>query len=73
MTQRVERRRRRTCPSCGGDNIVRGSQVDGIGVPLAPATEMSAPVYVPAYSDVCSDCGFVMLYVRIGDFEQSPT
>jgi hypothetical protein len=33
---------------------------------MAPATEISAPVHVPAYSDVCGECGFVMLYVRIG-------
>jgi hypothetical protein len=27
-------------------------------------TEVSAPVTAPAYADICSDCGMVMLFVR---------
>lgn len=63
--QGPERRRPRTCPSCGGDLIVRGPQVEGVAVQLAPATEEGPGVSVPAYSDVCYDCGMVCLFVRV--------
>jgi hypothetical protein len=39
--------------------------VGGVSVTLVPATEISAPVAAPAYSDICSECGFVLLFVRV--------
>lgn len=66
MATRTERRRERRCPSCGGKSIMRGGQVEGVSVPLAPPTEISAPVAVPAYCDICGDCGMVMLFIRAG-------
>lgn len=63
--KREERRRARQCPSCRGGTIVRGGQVDGISILLVPGTEESEAVTVPAYSDVCHDCGLVSLYVRV--------
>ena len=65
-----ERRRSRKCPSCGGESIVRGSEVQGIGVTVTPQTEVSSAVTLPAYSDICYDCGLVSLFVRVGKFKQ---
>ena len=65
-----EQRRPRRCPSCGGGNIVRGSEVQGISVTVTPQTEVSSAVTVPAYSDICYDCGLVSLFVRVGEFNQ---
>jgi hypothetical protein len=62
-----ERRRIRSCPSCGGNNIVRGSEVQGVTVTMAPATEDSAAVRVPAYCDVCYECGMLTLFVRVSE------
>jgi hypothetical protein len=62
----TERRRARTCPSCGGSNIVRGREVEGLSICLVPATEESPEVTLPAYSDICYECGLVSLFVRIG-------
>jgi hypothetical protein len=61
-----ERRRRRRCPSCGGEKITRGREVDGLLVTLVPQTEVSEAVDVPVYSDVCGECGLVTLFARIG-------
>jgi hypothetical protein len=66
MGTKKERRRPRRCPSCGGDKIVRGTVVEGVRVTLAPATEVSEAVTVPAYSDTCGECGLVTLFVRTG-------
>jgi hypothetical protein len=63
---RTDRRRPRTCPGCGGGNILRGSRVEGVSISLVPPTEDSDAVVVPAYSDVCYDCGMVTLFARIG-------
>lgn len=64
MTQ--ERRKARRCPGCGGGNIGRGHQVEGVSIVLAPAEPESPAVTAPAYSDVCRDCGMVLLFVRLG-------
>ena len=64
MTTRGQRRRERRCPSCGGSSIRRGGEVEGVAVHLVPPTEMSMAITVPAYSDICNDCGLVMLFVR---------
>jgi hypothetical protein len=50
--------------------------VEGLAIALVPATEVTPPVEVPAYSDICYDCGLVCLYVRVGHAEkrtESPT
>jgi hypothetical protein len=39
--------------------------VDGISILLVRGTEEGEAVTVPAYSDVCHDCGLVSLYVRV--------
>jgi hypothetical protein len=39
--------------------------VDGVSLSVSSTSEEGAGVSVPAYSDVCYDCGMVMLYVRI--------
>ncbi|MFB3880912.1 MAG: hypothetical protein ACE149_06595 [Armatimonadota bacterium] len=66
MAAQKERRRRRQCPSCGGDRIVRGGLVEGVRVMLAPQTEISEQLVSPVYSDTCGDCGMVMLFARVG-------
>jgi len=65
MAAQKERRRRRRCPSCGGEMIVRGGLVEGVLVMLVPQTELSERVISPVYSDTCGDCGLVMLYARV--------
>jgi len=65
MEARRERRRRRECPSCGGERIVRGGEVEGVRIRLAPPTEHSEPVSVPVYSDFCGECGMVTLFARL--------
>jgi len=67
MEKQKERRRRRRCPSCGGEKITRGRVVEGVRVKLVPPTELSEEVSVPAYSDVCGECGLVTMFVRIAD------
>jgi len=66
-----ERRRARRCPSCGGANIMRGMQIEGVQIPLVRATEEGPAVAVPAYSDICGECGMVTLYVRVGEQKKS--
>jgi hypothetical protein len=67
MATQKERRRRRRCPSCGGEKMTRGREVEGVLVKLASPAEDSEEVAVPAYSDVCGECGLVTLFVRIGE------
>jgi predicted RNA-binding Zn-ribbon protein involved in translation (DUF1610 family) len=67
MAGQGNRRRPRVCPSCGGDTIVRGEQVEGVSVSVSPTSEAGPGASMPAYSDVCHDCGMVMLYVRVGE------
>jgi hypothetical protein len=64
MAVQKERRRRRRCPSCGGEKIVRGGPVQGVRIALTPPTELSEAVTAPAYADVCAECGMVTLYTR---------
>jgi|GEM_PF-2917480 len=66
MAERDRRRRPRRCPSCGGNNVGRGHQVEGIMITLVPASGGAPAVTVPAFSDICRDCGMVMLFVRLG-------
>lgn len=40
--------------------------MDGVSLLVSPESEGGSGASVPAYSDVCYDCGMVMLYVRIG-------
>ena len=65
MAVEKERRRRRRCPSCGGEKIVRGREVEGIRIGLVPQTEVSEPVVASVYSDICGECGMVTLFARV--------
>lgn len=38
-----------------------------MAVSLVPATEESAAVSVPVYSDVCYQCGMVSLFARVAN------
>jgi len=62
-----DRRRARSCPGCGGSSIVRGTEVEGVAVTMVPPTEESAAVRVPAYCDVCYQCGMLTLFVRVSE------
>ena len=62
---RAERRRDRSCPSCSGSNILRGTKVEGVDVTVVPATESGPPVTVPTYCDVCFDCGMLFFFARV--------
>ena len=44
---------------------MRGNELEGVQVPLVQATEEGPAVTVPAYSDICGECGLVSLYVRV--------
>jgi hypothetical protein len=46
---------------------MRGPQAKGLGIPLAPPGGHKRAAPVPAYSDVCYDCGMVTLFVRVSD------
>ncbi len=70
MPRGDNRRRNRRCPSCGGANIMRGTKVDGVTVSLVRDTEDSPAVKVPAFSDICGECGLVSLYVRVGEGQE---
>jgi hypothetical protein len=35
-------------------------------ITLVPASGGAPAVTVPAFSDICRDCGMVMLFVRLG-------
>jgi len=67
MATQRERRRRRRCPSYGSEKIARGREVECVRVRLASPTEDSEEVAVPAYSDVCGECGLVTLFIRVGE------
>ena len=45
---------------------MRGTKVEGVRVSLVRETEDSPAVSVPAFSDICGECGLVSLYVRVG-------
>ncbi len=67
MSASGERRHRRRCPSCGGEKIQRGWRVPGIEVQRVPPSESGPAVMAEVYSDVCQECGMVLLYARVED------
>ena len=58
--QASERRRRRVCPGCGSENLLRGYQATGLRVHVARDVEAGVRVF----SNVCLDCGMVSFFVR---------
>jgi hypothetical protein len=67
MTGHAERRRRRTCPSCRGTNVIRGPKVGGLAIPLPHTGEGGKTLTADAYADVCYDCGMVTMFVRLSE------
>lgn len=58
----TERRRFRTCPVCGGKNILRGQMVPHLQVTVGRHSD--DPREAPVFSNVCRNCGSVTFFVR---------
>ena len=52
---------------------MRGQEAKGISVSLVPQTEEGPAVALPAYSDICCECGMVTFFVRIGSLVEVST
>ena len=67
MVATKERRRLRNCASCWSDQIVRGTKVEGMAIPLGPGAQNGGAGTAPVYANVCCECGMVTLFVRISE------
>jgi len=51
---------------------MRGPKTEGLSIPLAPPEGQLPAAPVPAYADVCYDCGMVTLFVRVSAVQVRP-
>jgi hypothetical protein len=58
-----ERRRQRSCPSCGASRLTRGRQTSGLMVHMTDSVIEGVRVF----ADCCLECGLVSFYVRLGE------
>jgi len=65
--RRVERRRKRRCPSCGGTSTIRGCRVPGVQLQIVREDGEQRSGLIALYSDVCVDCGLTSFYARRGE------
>ncbi|MFB3882041.1 MAG: hypothetical protein ACE149_12310 [Armatimonadota bacterium] len=65
-----ERRRKRQCPSCGGESMIRGCRVPGVQLQIVREDSGNRSGLIALYSDVCVDCGLTSFYARRGEVEQ---
>ena len=64
MSVQPERRRKRQCPSCGGEGIIRGCRVPGVQLQVITSEGERRSGEIALYSDVCIDCGLTSFYAR---------
>lgn len=60
----VERRRQRTCPSCGTTSMIRGCRVPGVSIQVLTDDGQQRSSPIGLYSDVCMECGLTHFYAR---------
>ncbi len=65
--KRKERRRKRSCPSCGGDSMIRACRVPGVQLQVVRDDGERRSGLIALYSDVCVDCGLTSFYARRGE------
>ncbi|HUU54104.1 MAG TPA: hypothetical protein VMY87_04215 [Armatimonadota bacterium] len=65
-----ERRRQRTCPSCGGTSVIRACRVPGVQLQIVREDSGRHTGLIALYSDVCVDCGLTSFYARRGEVAQ---
>jgi len=58
-----ERRRQRSCPTCGATRLIRGWQTSGLMVHMTDSVTEGVRVF----ADCCLECGLVSFYVRFGE------
>jgi ribosomal protein S27AE len=62
-----ERRRKRLCPSCGGQSMIRACRVPGVQLQVVRDDGGQRSGLIALYSDVCVDCGLTSFYARRGE------
>jgi len=60
----TERRRQRTCPSCGATGMIRGCRVPGVQIQVVTDDGRQRSGLIGLYSDVCVECGLTSFYAR---------
>ena len=60
----VERRRPRSCPSCGAAGMIRGCRVPGVQIQVLTDDGKQRSGLIGLYSDVCIECGLTHFYAR---------
>ncbi len=60
----VERRRQRSCPSCGATGMIRGCRVPGVQIQVVTDDGKQRSGLISLYSDVCVECGLTNFYAR---------
>ncbi len=59
-----ERRRPRSCPSCGATGMIRGCRVPGVQIQVVTDDGQQRSGLIGLYSDVCVECGLTSFYAR---------
>ena len=60
----VERRRQRSCPSCGASGMIRGCRVPGVHLQVVTDDGQQRSSLIGLYSDVCMERGLTHFYAR---------